>query len=177
MKHHKNYSIFDKEKIVAFIALLAVILVAGIAIGVSVGRSEDAPVNVWVMCKPGSQVNVRLDATKNSSTVGYLDAGDSFLTDGESRNGYIRALGIGEYGEGWVYVGYVVTEEPKEVFQNYVCVAKKRAACRRWIGGPQVDGRAAWLNNMDNVSVFYVADGWACTSRGYIQAEWLEANP
>lgn len=130
----------------------------------------------WIMCKPGSQVNVRHNPSKKSETVGYLEAGDWFETDGESKNGFIRCFDIGEWGEGWVYCGYVVTEEPVQVNEQYVCAAVKRVACRKWMGGPQVDGQA-WLNNGSNVQVFYMADGWAITNRGYIKTEWLDANP
>ena len=98
------------------------------------------------------------------------------MTDAKSANGYIRAFGIGEYGEGWVYCGNVVTEEPVAVFERYCCVAKKRAALRRWVDGPQVAG-SPWLVNGSTVEVFYTAEGWACTSRGYIKSEWLEVDP
>ena len=66
-----------------------------------------------------------------------------------------------------------------EVGENYVCVAKSRVACRRWVNGPQIEdnGRPRWLVNGSNVSVFYIAEGWAVTSRGYIQSEWLEVDP
>ena len=69
----------------------------------------------------------------------------------------------------------MVTEEPVQVYEQYICVAKKRVACRKWIGGPQTS--MPWLKNGSDVDVFYMADGWAITSRGYIQSEWLEANP
>lgn len=160
--------------------LLMVIIAAGIGwlIGSATqAAAEDRLVNCWVMCKPGSQVNVRREAAAGSIIEGYLEAGDSFLTDGESRNGWIRCYGIGENGGGWVYCGYVVTEEPQQIFEQYVCVAVKRLACRKWIGGPQVDGRAGWLKNLENVQVFYMADGWAVTNRGYVKAEWLEVDP
>ena len=34
-----------------------------------------------------------------------------------------------------------------------------------------------WLVNGSTVEVFYTAEGWACTSRGYIKSEWLEVDP
>jgi len=173
----KHYSTQSKTRTAVFVILLIAAVAAGILIGSASGRAaEEKPATCWTMCRPGSQVNVRRHPDKKSEKVGYLDACDSFKTDGESRDGWIHVLDIGEYGDGWVYAGYVVTEEPKAVFQNYVCVAKRQAACRKWIGGPQVDG-SKWIRNGSNVSVFYIADGWAITSRGYIQAEWLEVNP
>ena len=126
---------------------------------------------VRVAAAPGSTVTVRAEPRKKSAERGYLECGDSFQTDGESVDGWITC-GSGEGG--WVYSGYVVTEKPEKVGAAYVCVAKKRVACRKWIGGPQVDGRAGWLNNGETCQVFLMADGWAVTSRGYIKSEWLE---
>ena len=176
MKHQKHYTIFDKEKIVAFIALLAVLITVVVAITVSVCKGEDALVRCWVMCKPGNYVNVRRVPSKSGKEVGYLDAGDWFETDAVSADGFIRCYDIGEYGEGWVYCGYVVTEEPEVINETYVCCAPKRVACRRWIGGPQVSG-CPWLVNLSTVYVYYIADGWACTNLGYIKAEYLEVSP
>lgn len=175
MNHRNHYSIFNKEKIAAFVVLLIIVLLIGVLIGTCC-KGEDDLVKCWIMCKPGSQVNVRRTPDKRSMEVGYLEAGDWFMTDGSSSNGFIRCYGIGEYGEGWIYCGYVATEEPEPVFEQYVCCAVKRVAIRRWMNGPKVDG-SSWLVNGSNVDVFYIADGWACTSRGYILSEYLEVDP
>ena len=174
MNHRKHYSIFDREKIAAFIAILAVLVVATVAITLSVCKGESLA-TCWIMCKPGSYVTIREKRDKRSAERGYLDCGDDFRTDGESVNGWIRCYGAGEGG--WVYCGYVATEKPEMIMEQYVCAAKNRVACRRWQGGPQIEGRAGWLNNGENVTVFLMADGWAVTSRGYIKSEYLEADP
>ena len=83
MKHHKNYSIFEKEKIVAAVAILAMILVAGIAIGASLCHADDEMITCWILCKPGSQVNVRRNPNGHSIIEGYLEVGDSVQTDGQ----------------------------------------------------------------------------------------------
>lgn len=171
----RHYSRQTKERIVFYVLIVVLALAAGIAIGMNTGRAaENELVKCWAMCKPGSQVNVRHTPGKTGEIVGYLDAGDWFLTDGDSKNGYIRCYNIGEYGEGWVYSGYVVTEEPEKVFADYVCVANRRVACRKWIGGEMTGN--PWLVNGSSVAVFYIADGWAVTARGYIMAEWLEKD-
>ena len=169
----------DKARKILIVVLLAVI-VAGIAYMLAANdaraAANDQLATCWVMCKPGSQVNVRRRPDGGSKSETQLDAGERILTDGECQDGWVHVYGVGENGGGWVYSGYIVLEEPQKIGTRYVCVAKKQAACRRWIGGPQVDGRA-WIKNGENVDVFYIADGWACTSRGYIKAEWLEADP
>ena len=162
-----------KQGIALITALIITAAVIWAAIG---GMAEEQLAKCWVMCKPGSQVNVRRTPDKKGQEVGFLEAGDWFLTDGTSSDGFIRVYGVGEYGEGWIFSGYVCTEEPKQVFEQYTCVAHKRVAIRKWMGGPQVE-RSPWLANGGNVDVFFMADEWACTSRGYIKAEWLEADP
>lgn len=152
-------------------AILAVVIIIVMAVGMCKGEEY---ATVWIMCKPGSQVNVRRTPSENGQIIGFLEAGDSFETDGSSVNGFIRAYGVGE-SDGYIWCGNVVTEEPEECFEQYVCVAKTRVACRRWIDGPQTS--LPWLKNGSNVQVFYIADSWACTSRGYILSEWLEVDP
>ena len=161
------------------IVLLAAVILGGIvfklACDANAEEAEDQLVTCWVMCQPGDYVNVRRTPGKRAAEVGRLESGDAFQTDGTSSDGWIRCYGIGEYGEGWIYCGYVVTEEPVTVFQRYVCVSNGRVACRRWMGGPQT--RNPWIRNGSNVDVFLMADGWAVTSRGYIRSEYLEADP
>lgn len=170
---HKKYSIFDKEKIVAFIAILLVAGIIGFVIGSVTGAAEEQLATCWAMCKPGSRVTVRMTPSKKGVELGWLECGDDFLTDGESKNGWIRCYGIGETS-GWVYSGYVCTEKPEIIGERYVCVAKKQVACRRWMGGPRIKGKAGWIKNGQFCQVFMIADGWAVTNRGYIRSEWIE---
>ena len=69
-----------------------------------------------------------------------------------------------------------MTEKPEKIGERYVCSAVKQVACRKWMGGPQVDQKP-WLKNGQFCEVFLMADGWAVTSRGYVKSEWLEASP
>ena len=165
-----------KRKIIPFVLACVVLFTSVFMLWQNhlAASAEDSFVTCWVMCKPGSRVNVR--RTPGGAEIGYLECGDWFETDAVETDGWIRCYGIGEYGEGWVYCGYVTTEEPEAVFEQYVCCAVKRVAIRRWMNGPRIE-RTPWLTNGSNVDVFYIADGWACTSRGDIQSEWLEVSP
>ena len=165
-----KYSIFSKEKIVAALLILVVVFLLGAIIG-SYCFGEEPLATCWIMCKPGSYVTIRSEPSKNSDVRGYLDSGDSFQTDGESIDGWIRCYGIGEGG--WVYTGYVALEKPRLVYQRYECVANKQVACRKWMSGPQIDERP-WMRSGETCEV-YVTDGeWAVTSRGYVKFEYLD---
>ena len=172
MKSTRYCTTNNNKKIVLAVAC-AVVLLIGYLIGTAC--ASDAPISCWVLCKPGAQVNVRRTPDKGGQVVGFLEVGDEFKTSGESRNGWIRVKGIGEYGEAWIYCGFVVTEKPELIGETYVCVAKNRVAIRKWVNGPQLTDRP-WLKNGSTVQVFHIADGWACTSAGYIKAEWLEED-
>mgnify|MGYP002525400438 CR=1 FL=1 len=128
----------------------------------------------WVMCD--GYVNIRDMPGKKSQAVGFLDPGDSFETDGIIKNGFVQAQ-IGEGGENWIFAGYVTNEKPERVDERYVCTAKRRVACRRWIDGPQIRGKVGWLYNGTNVRVYWRTGEWSVTSRGYVRSEWLEADP
>ena len=163
------------------IITLCVIVILTMAIMAIKGAAEEQLATVYAMCDPrdGNRVIVRAKPTKESAELGYLECGDSFLTDAEERDGWIRCCNIGEACEGWVFCGYVTTEPPEMVMEQYCCVAKRQVVIRRWPGGPQVEirGKKQYLKNCEDVTVFSIADGWACTSRGYIKAEWLEVDP
>ena len=169
-------SMMNRKKTAVLLLLVIAAAAAGLMMGnASCRAAEGSFVTCYVLCKPGDYVNVRRTPSTKGTPVGSLEAGDWFETDGESKNGFLRVYGIGEYGEGWIYCGYVSTEEPVEVFERYVCVAKSRVACRRWMGGPHTQN--PWLKNGSNVDVFYMTSEWAVTSRGFIRSEWLEADP
>ena len=158
------------------IVVCAAVILAVVALIVIRARAEDQP-DAWILCMPEGRVNIRRTPEKDGIIDGFLECGDGFRTDGVCRNGFVHALGLTENGEGWIYCGFVVTDRPEKVYENYVCVARKCVACRRWCDGPQVSGRARWLKNGSNVTVFYRAKEWSVTSRGYIQSEWLEVDP
>ena len=162
-----------KTLLVVFVALVFIIT-ALITYTVSMA---DTGATAWALCKPGAQVNIRRSASKKSEICGFLEVGDEFRTDMKTKNGFLHVIGMGEYGEGWVYLGFVSTEKPEPVFENYCVIAKNRVACRRWCDGPQVAGKLGWIYNGSDVTVFYTGDGWAVTSRGYIRSEFLEADP
>ena len=175
MKPFNKYTTSEKERTVFFAAIAVVLTVIIVVTICTLSRGENALVKCWILCKPGSQVNVRRTPSKTGQEVGFLEVGDWFETDGCCSNGFVRCFGIGEFGEGWIYAGYVSEYEPEPVFDTYCCVAKNRVACRKWMNGPRTSN--PWLKNGSDVQVFHIAGDWACTSRGYIRTEWLEVDP
>ena len=176
----RTYSTTSKVKRIALSLFVLVLLFAvyHIALGRCEAETESKLITVWALCKPGegNQVWVRSSPHKGNNIDGWVEVGDSFYTDGKNSNGFLHVYGAGDAGEGWIYSGYVSTEEPVEVNEQYVCVALKRVACRRWISGPQAENYG-WLANGSNVFVYWMTSTWAVTNKGFIQSEWLEADP
>ena len=139
-----------------------------------IASAEDSFATVYAMCKPGSRVNVR--RTPGGKECGYLEAGDWVETDGTVVDNWLRCYGVGEYGECWIWLGYVSTEEPQKIGKTYRVASNGRVIIRKYMNGPKVDGKS-YLVNGSIVQVFMIGDGWACTNRGYIKAEYLEADP
>ena len=154
----------------AALRIVLIILVIAAVIMFATGKAEEQ--TRWVLCQPGNRVNLRIGPGKGYSSVGFLEIGDDFTTDGEKRNGWIRVLDRGEC-ECWIFGGYVVEEKPEAIGETRYVSAKNQLACRRWVNGPQIKGRE-WLKNGREVQVFYVAGEWAVTNLGYVEAGWLE---
>ena len=106
MKAFMNYIMNNRLRTIVFLALCVVIF-AVVFNACTESFQDNGMVTVWVMCKPGDYINVRQTPSTKAMVVGRLDPCDSFQTDGVSSNGFIRCYGIGEYGEGWIYSGYV----------------------------------------------------------------------
>ena len=94
-----NYNTKQRLKTIVFLLTVAVMVTVTIVLAVNLCRGEEL-VRCWVMCKPGSQVNVRRSPSTSAMQVGFLDAGDSFMTDSVCMNGFVRCYGIGVNGEG-----------------------------------------------------------------------------
>lgn len=171
---YRNYFTTLSPTSKALLCVLAALIIAATCV-VSSCRATDE-ITCWILCRPGSKVNVRRTPERDGIVDGYLEVGDAFRTDGRTANGFIHAIGVGESWDAWVWCGYVVTERPEEVYENYVCVSNSRVVCRQYVDGPQVKNHG-YLVNGSTVSVFYTAEGWACTNRGYIRTEWLERDP
>ena len=158
-----------------FTAVLMGVLLVLVIIAAAVIRAEaeDDSIRAWILCKPSNYTNIRMTPSKRATVVGYLDPCDEIEIDGETENGFVH---ITYPTDGWVYAGYVTTEEPEAVGETYFVAARNRVAARRWIEGPQISGRP-WLVNGTELQVFFMTSEWAVTSRGYIRSEWLEADP
>lgn len=177
--NRKYFTTFQsvKARRVLLIAACAAILLTGWFIGGPAvwARAEAKEVTAWIMMKPGDCVNLRMTPSKKGREVGLLEPGDSFTTDGKVKNGFVHCLDRGDC-DCWVYAGYVVFEEPVEIMEQYIVCSRGRVACRRWMDGELV-ARHPWAVNGSELTVYYMADGWACTSRGYMKAEYLEVDP
>ena len=148
---------------------LAVLILMVVGLCYYAGAEDEVK---YILCNPrmDNHVAIRLSPKKSSEEIGRLDCGDSFWTDGKTRNGYLHVFGMTEYGEGWVHKGYVVDDKPIIERCMATVTAKGRVKARRYIGGK----RNCWLDVCDDVRVYARSEEWAVTSRGYVMTKYLE---
>ena len=156
----------------AITILLAAILMLSVAIlMLSVAMAEEY--DMFVICAPGSYVNIRSSPSKGGDEAGRLDCGDSVTTDGKERNGYIHVLGMTDYGDGCVYKGYLVPDRPRIGTCKASIAASGRVACYQYANGK----RTGWIKNGADLKVYVISDEWAVTNKGFVRCRHLEVWP
>ena len=152
------------HKVIAIIIVIIILLVFYAA------GAEDY--TQFILCDPKVEnyVCIRRSPRKGSEETGRLECGDSFITDGRYKNGFIHILGMTEYGEGWVYAGYVVDDRPVIGRCNATVAATGRVMTRRYIGGR----KSGWVSVSADLKVYAYSTEWAVTSKGYIPTKYLE---
>jgi hypothetical protein len=155
--------------------LLAVAAVIVIALYVNLAmiaraNADGAEGRAWVMCRQVGYVNIRTKPKKTAEAFGGAEAGTLLMTDGRSRGGFLHVVDLAaEESDGWISEKYVVWDEPEEINRRMVIRAQGRVACRKWIGGKIIK----WLQEGDEVTVYWRSREWSVTDKGYIMTAFL----
>ena len=170
--NQKQYTTFQPFTKVLSVILVAVLAIAGYALQAEINRvhAETVYATEYILCR--DYVLVRQWASKKAPEVGQLDPGDSIEVDGKTSDGFAHIVAP---CDGWVWAGNIVFGRVEKVDSPAYVTAKKRVACRRWVDGPQVEGRP-WMITGSECTVYYMDSEWAVTSRGYVRAEYLEVE-
>jgi len=138
----------------------------------NIAAADEQTVEAWIMCGPDDYVHCRRMAGKNGEIIGRLETGYRLQLDGKTKKGWAHCTDLGlEMTDGWVYSGYIVFAEPVWYDRELMINAPGRVACRKCIDGD----RTGWVIDGSFVHVFWAADGWAVTDRGYIQTRYIGA--
>ena len=170
-----------RNRVVLFVALaVAFAVIAAVAFDAvgtllqlmaSEAEADSMETECWVFCQPDGIVNVRSQPKKNSAEIAWAVCGTKMTTNGKIRDGYMYVYDMAaETTAGWISTKYVVFEEPKAVGAEMIIRAEGRVACRKCMDGKIVK----WYRDGDRVNVYWLADGWAVTDKGYIRYEYLE---
>ena len=163
---------YDKARAILIGVIAGVIISGAMFLAVSGTMAEDHNIVAYIICQPGDWVNARKAPSTRSESVARLETGDSFELDGRSKNGFMYAPVLAcEYGEAWIYSGYIVTEQPQNACGKlYRITSNGRVACRRYIEGP----RRCWVVDGSEVKVWGYTSEWAVTNKGFIQSRYIE---
>ena len=170
--NRNQYTTFSTMTKAISVILVAVLAIAVYAAGTEANRvrAEEICATGYILCR--NYVLVRQWASKKAPEVGQLDPGDSIEVDGKTSDGFAHIVAP---CDGWVWAGNIVFGRVEKVDSPAYVTAKKRVACRRWVDGPQVEGRP-WMITGSECTVYYMDSEWAVTSRGYVRAEYLEVE-
>lgn len=123
----------------------------------------------YIICKPGTSVNVRISPNSHAEVIGSKFFSDQVFVDKE-RNGFVHITNLNsEYTEGWVSKGLIVDDKPIEVNTVGVIVSNARVAGRKYVNGKVV----CWLNNGTEITIYAVSDEWCVTDKGYVKSEFI----
>ena len=164
---------WSNDKIIFITILIIIIALIDILIIANAKSEIRLETECWILCQPDSYVNARLRPNKKSDEVARLDCGDRCVTDGKRKNGYIHLVKIGEWGEAWVYKGYVVFDEPsKPILVDTTVTSNGRVAARQMIGGK----RRCWLKDGQKIKVYMVSEEWSVTNKGFVKTKYVNVG-
>ena len=162
------------KKLVPILLVLILTLVYGCAEIIE----EDEGYTMYVLCRPGDFVNVREHPTTRAFKAGYLECGDSIITDGivrkdnQGRQWTHITRPWFESADAWVCSMYLQdTQINMDECTGYV-VSNGRTAVRRAPGGKCVK----WVKNGTKVAILAMSEEWALTTNGYINMDYLEIS-
>lgn len=148
------------------IGFLVFILIFVIAFSAVAEKTE-----AYVLCNPKSTVNVHDAPGKGASVIAYAECGDDLILDGQSKGEWVHIVNSWVDGNGWIHRGYV-SDSPVQI-ETYQAYGYLKVRIRNRIQG----NLKGTLKKGEVVTVYASAtgpEGWAFTSRGYIQAKYLD---
>ena len=159
-----------------FLAVLGALMLIGCILCRLAGA--ETPVNdqtrVFILCRPETHVNVRETPKNGNNKIGRAYLGDSFLTDGVVKNGFLHVTDCPyEFGQGWISLGFISYDSVEASTAKAEISANGRVACRKSIGGK----RQKWPKPGQAVTAYAVAGEWAVTDLGFVQTRFLSFVP
>lgn len=128
----------------------------------------------YVLCRPGSEVNVRERPKLKSLAVASVSFGRKVEGDRE-QNGFIHVTGLNaEVEEGWIYKGLLIRDEPTALTARVDVFGAWRVACRKY--ADRKSKIVKWAYDGESVTVYAISEEWCVTDRGFIRTEFLTLN-
>ena len=154
------------KKALAVIFIAQIILLAMMTQMTAFGEDYE----VYVICHPKSFVWARSKPKYGAEKIAYFDVGDEVLTDGKKMGKWLHVFPTCEAGEGWLYMGYVVYDEPI-VYKDGMeaTTTHKNVLARRNIDG-KINKK---LKKNAELKIYVLTDEWAVTNLGFIKSKFL----
>lgn len=157
-----------RRKRIKMIALAVSVVLLALVVWATTAEAEYG----WIMCRPGSEVNLRSDATTHSRTVGRIFFGDRVDIDRTYR-GWVHSSSIVlEEEDCWISADYVVYDEPIGFPEGRKFTIRANGRVAAW-KGLRCKERNCWLKPGDTVVVYAISEDFALTNKGYVRREYL----
>ena len=126
---------------------------------------------VYVICNPESFVYIRSAPSFKSEEVARVEVGDEMITDEKKNGKWVHVYYPCEAGEGWIYSGYLIYDEPL-VYKDglYAQTKYKKVLSRRNVNGK----KRTQLKKGANLRAYVVSDEWTITDVGFIKTKYLD---
>ncbi|MBR2800315.1 MAG: hypothetical protein IKE04_05510 [Oscillospiraceae bacterium] len=158
-----------RRRIIIGCVLAVLILVITLVVTNASTERRDA----YIMCRPGSEVNVRDSATTHGQLIGHLILGDSINVDREYK-GWVHSKSLSfEQSSGWISADYVVYDYPQAIPEGRTYIVSASGCVAVWKGMTRAS-RVCWVHPGDKVTVLAISQEWALTDRGYIRTQYLQ---
>ena len=151
--------------------LIVLVLVLAVLAAINGSLAEEQPTQMYVTVSAGRWLNGRYQPDTHSSIEARFQSGDT-VDVYEVSGDWARVAG-GESGTVWCDIHYLSATAPDEQPETCTVHADGRVRVRETPDGKLI----RWLNNGDTVQVQCRIDGWAYIGDGYVQDQYLEANP
>ena len=127
--------------------------------------------DAWVMCNPGSNVNVRSHPSKGGESIATVYAGDYIPLTGKKQGRWYQCDVPCEAGMGWIRGDYLAFDKPEQ----YLDGRKYRTTNGKVYARYSIRGnKCATLKKGATVTVLLKSSEWCVTDRGFIMTKFLE---
>ena len=97
----------DEKRVFIIMMTLVAVIIAIILAEIWLNPAAAEEDQYFILCRPGSHVNVRKRPTKGAPVTAWVECGQQITVD-RRKNGFVHVIGLAsEEPDGWIFAGIV----------------------------------------------------------------------